>query len=121
LMIFDYSLAGFRQLERLFSQFIWGLSEEGRTKRPLIAWDKITQPKLEGGLELHSLREQSQLLKIRNVSKLIKNCEAEWVWMASDIISRSLNTGANRKETRGWSVPEFLLLDPPTKPPSKTL
>jgi hypothetical protein len=121
LMLFNHSKDGFRQLERLSSQFVWGKSEEGRFKTPLVAWNKITQSKCQGGLGLHPLMEQAQLLKFWNVSKLMEGQDRDWIAMARDLIRRSLNTGPNRLETKEWLLQEFLLFDPEVSIQSKTL
>jgi hypothetical protein len=86
-----------------------------------MAWDKIRRPKVEGGLDLHPLREQARLLKICNVTKLMLNKDTEWVWMSQDLIRRSLNTGADKRETKVWSTQEFLLLNPKIAVHSRTL
>jgi hypothetical protein len=121
LVLFDYSKDGFRGLEKQSREFIWGLSAEGRAKVSLIVWEKIIKPKIHGGLDLHPLREQAILLKIRNVSKIMADGATEWIWMAKDLIRRGLKSGENKMETTKWSAQEFLLLNPKVSIASKTL
>jgi hypothetical protein len=100
LILFNYIKEGFRQLERISSQFVWATSAEGRAKKSLIAWSKILQPKEQGGLGLHPLMEQAKLLKIQNVSRLLDGWESKWSLMASDLIKQAQSTRTNRKETK---------------------
>lgn len=43
---------GFRGLEQICREFLWGPRESGQTKVPLVTWTMLSRPTLEGGLGL---------------------------------------------------------------------
>ncbi|KAL3685163.1 hypothetical protein R1sor_003185 [Riccia sorocarpa] len=51
-MILGLTQKGYKSLDRLCWQFIWGKTKEGTHRKPLIAWEKLCKEKAEGGLEV---------------------------------------------------------------------
>jgi hypothetical protein len=48
LMLLDFTADGYRELESVCRKFLWGYQEGGQAKAPLVAWEKICQPRSEG-------------------------------------------------------------------------
>lgn len=69
-MVFEHSIAHFKELEAICKWFLWGTNEDGNARKPLIAWDKITQGKEGGGLGILPFVEQAGLLKLRHIFEL---------------------------------------------------
>lgn len=44
----------FKWLESMHREFLWGPNEQGNPKVPLVAWETISKPMFEGGLEILS-------------------------------------------------------------------
>jgi hypothetical protein len=121
LMVLDYTQTGFRKLESLSRKFLWGSIEDGGAKLSLVAWDRLIQPKLAGGLEFFSFESQGQLLKLRNISKPLEFYDSKWVWFTEKVIRKGLRTRPLKQILRDWTPVEFLLLMPKIKCSSKTV
>jgi hypothetical protein len=115
LAILDFTQDGFKSLEAICRGFLWGFTEDGHAKVPLIAWHKLTRQKREGGLGLLDFRDQAQVLKLCHVSTLLGGHQSEWTWMVRAAIQQGLRRGPLKRETRNWLVEEYLLLLPPIK------
>jgi hypothetical protein len=113
LVLLEFTQEGFRRLEAIFRAFLWGYTEDGQSKVPLMAWHKLTRPKSEGGLGLLNFSKQAQALKLRHISKILEGHQSEWTWMVRDDICTGLRRGPLKQETKHWLVEEFLLLLPP--------
>lgn len=65
---------------------------------PLVSWDTISQPVLEGGLGVLSFLKHSQLLKLHYASQLVESEPIAWVMMAEDMIRMELRHGPFKRE-----------------------
>ncbi|KAL2624044.1 hypothetical protein R1flu_008289 [Riccia fluitans] len=54
-----------KEIVRLFKEFLWGFSPEGRPKLSLVAWRKICLPTTFGGLGIADLPKQSRAFLIK--------------------------------------------------------
>lgn len=110
LMALDMNQDGFRCLERVCREFVWGLGEQGNPRAPLVAWAIIVHPTTEGGLVIMSFQEHALLLKLRCATQLIIGSPTTWVEMARILIWDSLRSGSRKKERKTWTPSEALLL-----------
>lgn len=110
LMVLSITTAGFDKMEQISRNFMWGSNKIGTHKKALIPWECITQDKGKGGLGIPPLKEHAQALKMRHTIKLLTNQDIDWVRMVQELTSCSLRTGPNKKEQKGWSIAEALLL-----------
>lgn len=78
-MLLDLTQDGFKTLETMYREFLWGLGSEGNPRIPLITWENVTNPKLMGGLGLTNFQTHAKALKIRSISKLFEYYDSEWV------------------------------------------
>ena len=46
-------------IENILRNFLWNGGKQSRKKLPLVSWEKISKPLLEGGLQLRDLRTQN--------------------------------------------------------------
>ncbi|KAL3675746.1 hypothetical protein R1sor_025694 [Riccia sorocarpa] len=74
--------AGIDGLETLCRHFLWGWNDQENPKVSLVAWERITQRKEDGGLGWTSLREKAMALQVRNIIKVITESNAEWTKLA---------------------------------------
>lgn len=65
LIALDMNQDGFKLLEGMCREFVWGLGEQGNPRVPLIAWDIVVQPAALGGLSITSFQKHALLLKLR--------------------------------------------------------
>jgi hypothetical protein len=121
LMVFDYTQTGLRALESISCKFLWGASEDGGDKLPLVAWERLTRPKTAGGLDFYTFKSQGKLLKLCNISKMLADYQSEWVWFANEFIKKGLRTGQQKQFLKFWNPAEYLLLLPEIKISSKTV
>lgn len=68
LMALAMNLDGFKLLEGLCREFIWGPGENGNPRVPLVSWDTIAQLAAVGGLSFTRFKEHAALLKMRCVT-----------------------------------------------------
>ena len=119
LMLLEFTAEGYRELEAVCRRFLWGYSVGGQSKAPLVAWEKICQPKSEGGLGLTEFRTQAMIFKLRFVARILDKHQADWVYMVKAEIKAGLRKGRFKKELKHWSVAEYVLLRPPAHFTSK--
>ncbi|KAL3699847.1 hypothetical protein R1sor_017869 [Riccia sorocarpa] len=84
-------------------------------KASLIAWERITQRKADGGLGWMPLVVKARALMIKNMIKLMSDSSAEWIALARSLILRTLRSGRYQRERRQWQVQDALMLIPMTK------
>ncbi|KAL3689655.1 hypothetical protein R1sor_015964 [Riccia sorocarpa] len=60
----------------------WGWNEEDNPKSALIAWERIAQPKSNGGLGWTRFKEMSDALNVRLVSRILEKEDVEWIHLA---------------------------------------
>lgn len=66
-------------INRLLKDFLWGFSMDGSNRKfPLIAWDKIMQPRKKGGLGFKDYYTHSHALLSKWISKALDNPSIEW-------------------------------------------
>lgn len=72
---------GFKLLEGLCREFVWGPGKHGDPKVPLISWDTMTKPASEGGLSITSFQDHVVLLKLQCAMQLVIGAETtRWLW-----------------------------------------
>ncbi|KAL3687387.1 hypothetical protein R1sor_013696 [Riccia sorocarpa] len=98
LMSIGFCKDGLEELERLCRNFLWGWNEEGNPKHALIAWERITQENVNGGLGWMSFRNISDALNVRLVSLILEGGDTEWIHLARSFILRTLRRGSYQRE-----------------------
>jgi hypothetical protein len=121
LMLLDFTDAGYKELEAVYRQFMWGTQSGGQAKVPLVAWSRICQPYAEGGLGMLDFKTQAQVFKLQFFAGILGMHNADWVHLACAEMRASLKKGVLKKETKFWMVSEYLLLQPPVKFTSKII
>lgn len=114
-MVLSLNHDGYKELEKICRIYLWGTNEEGNPKKAIIAWEEITRPKGEGGMEIRPFKKQAKALKMRNVAQLIKGHQTEWMAIPRWSIQQSLKIEGKKKERKHWEVVDALLLDPDIK------
>jgi hypothetical protein len=99
---------------------LWGATDDGSNKVPLVAWDHTTNSKLEGGLDFDSFEAQGRLLKLQNISKLLGGYHLEWVWIMEEFIWKGLRIGPLKHLFKDWTIAKIVLLMPQITLSSKT-
>ncbi|KAL3698517.1 hypothetical protein R1sor_012593 [Riccia sorocarpa] len=111
-MTLGLSTNGYKKLERICWQFLWGKNGEGGHKKSLVSWNRICREKEEGGLGICTFRTQAQTLKMRLISRILEGDNAEWTGVAKELIEMEFN---RKKINRGKerTAQEILLLENP--------
>ncbi|KAL3699850.1 hypothetical protein R1sor_017872 [Riccia sorocarpa] len=99
---------GLTRINRTVRQFLWGTAESGKSKTPLIAWDKLHLPKYSGGLGWTELHTRMRAHLAFNALRLFQreNEGANWMRLAHSILKQHLSQGPRST----WSTQEVLLL-----------
>ncbi|KAL3679416.1 hypothetical protein R1sor_022372 [Riccia sorocarpa] len=63
---------GLEGLETLCRQFLWGWADQDTPKASLVAWERISQTKQDGGLGWTSLLDKAQALQVKNLVKVMR-------------------------------------------------
>lgn len=94
LMSMSLNLQGFDELESVSREFLWGENKEGEFRKLLlVAWKDTALGKAEGGLGFVDLHSISLVLKMRWVSCILEEDTSNWVLLAKESFSRSLDSG----------------------------
>ncbi|KAL3675669.1 hypothetical protein R1sor_025617 [Riccia sorocarpa] len=68
--------------------------------------------KQSGGMQILSLADHANAVKIRQVASILEGDQTAWTHLARAFLLRSLSTGRRRAEMRRWTAEEALLLGP---------
>lgn len=113
-MAYSFLKDGFKKLEGICRDFLWGYTPEGMPKKALVAWEDVTYPKEEGGMGIIAFQSHATTLKMCWISKILTHNDLQWVQLAHQIITRSFKTPSCRSRY-SWTPQEMLLLDPELK------
>ncbi|KAL3698494.1 hypothetical protein R1sor_012570 [Riccia sorocarpa] len=97
-------------LEKICRDFFWGVTSEGKPRKPLIAWARLVRPKDQGGLGLMTFESRYRALQMRHVCDLLEEREVEWVPIARRVIQIKLRIGPSKCERSQWHWGDSLLL-----------
>ncbi|KAL3686920.1 hypothetical protein R1sor_013229 [Riccia sorocarpa] len=100
---------GIQELERISRQFLWGWSDEDRSKKSLMACEVFSKPKLEGGLGWGRLESKAQAHMLKNLLKLMSANRDIWTEILEQIILTKVKHGHHAREIKLWSAQEIML------------
>ncbi|KAL3677035.1 hypothetical protein R1sor_026983 [Riccia sorocarpa] len=103
------------KMETVSREFLWGKNREGKPKIPLIAWEKMQQTKICGGLGLTSFLATSRALRAKLCLRIFQYPQLTWVRAAGNIIKHQLQSGSWLRDRREWTLRELLLVAPPKR------
>ncbi|KAL3694615.1 hypothetical protein R1sor_008266 [Riccia sorocarpa] len=109
LMTVGLSKLGMKQLQKSTREFLWGESQPGRKRKPLIAWETFEKRKLDGGLGWPPLTAMADAFTLTNVIKMLTGAEEEWVQMANQMIVKAMLASSRTWEFKTWTPTEILL------------
>lgn len=66
------------QIRRMCCDFLWGFNTSGRRKTVLVAWEKLTRSKTQGGLSIKDTKIQSTSLLARWANKALAQPDSDW-------------------------------------------
>ncbi|KAL3699430.1 hypothetical protein R1sor_017452 [Riccia sorocarpa] len=69
-----------KTIEGMCRDLLWGVSDQGKPKKALISWKRLTRPKSMGGLGILSFESRSNALQMRHAVDILNGEEIEWVW-----------------------------------------
>lgn len=67
---------GFKELERISREFLWGKNENGDFRNVLATWDDLALSKAKGGVGIKDLHNLSLILKMRWCGWLLTDNQA---------------------------------------------
>lgn len=77
LMALSLNQQGYKKLKKACTILLWGWNENGKENKALIAWEEITWPRAEWGLDSQPFRQQSHALKMQHISQIIEGQDRE--------------------------------------------
>ncbi|KAL3679920.1 hypothetical protein R1sor_022876 [Riccia sorocarpa] len=101
---------GYKLLESMCRDFIWGKTAGGKTRRPLVVWDSITKPTKEGGLQIKPFQVVADTMKLKYIGRLLGGEDADWANIIKFFIRTAMTRSAHGQERRWWTPEEGLLL-----------
>lgn len=110
LMTISLNTQGFKELEGISRDLLWGMNELGDLKKPLVAWADTTLYKVEGGVGIENLHSTSLTFKMRWCTRLCTDEDSAWVLLAQVGISRSLDSSFHRHLRCRWTIAKAFLL-----------
>ncbi|KAL3700210.1 hypothetical protein R1sor_018232 [Riccia sorocarpa] len=110
MVISSLTQKGYKKLDRLCWNFLWGRNREGMFRKPLVAWERICRDKSEGGLGICTFKDQAMTLKMRLITRLLEDDDCCWRETANALIVADFKTKkSNRERERG--AKEIILLE----------
>ncbi|KAL3676769.1 hypothetical protein R1sor_026717 [Riccia sorocarpa] len=83
-----------KQLHRLFANFLWGHSDQGKPKVHLVPWDLIARTVRQGGLGLVSMEITNKACFARAALHfLLAADQQQWMLVTEDTLSSTTNPG----------------------------
>ncbi|KAL3688034.1 hypothetical protein R1sor_014343 [Riccia sorocarpa] len=67
------------ELEGVCRDFLWGVNQDGKKKKPLVAWKELQKPKTAGGYDIGSFADLSAALKLKNLLKIFQSTPDCWM------------------------------------------
>ncbi|KAL3683001.1 hypothetical protein R1sor_001023 [Riccia sorocarpa] len=108
LMAVGLSKKAMAALEAITRDFLWGRNPNGKTKKPLIAWEILTRRKQKGGLGWTPMELTAEALLLKNFVKILQNQNNDWVLIAQALIRDTLRNSKNTKEVKSWDASQAL-------------
>ncbi|KAL3697803.1 hypothetical protein R1sor_011879 [Riccia sorocarpa] len=99
-----------KKLEGVCRAFLWGVTEEGKPKKPLIAWKRLTRAKLQGGVGLLSFNCRALALQMRHLTGILEGSTAEWAMIVRRMLRVKMLTGTQVGEKSKWEGEDVLFL-----------
>lgn len=113
MMYMRLSKTAAHKLQQLFKDLLWGFAKNGRCKMPLIAWERITRPKKQGGLDIRLSYFQGVALLARWASHIISNPTFEWTTLFLTIILAFKWCHSRTLRRNGYTLKDKLLFGQP--------
>ncbi|KAL3684703.1 hypothetical protein R1sor_002725 [Riccia sorocarpa] len=95
--------------------YLEGWTDQDNPNVSLVAWERITQSRSDGGLGWTALKIKPRCCRLKNMVKLMSESNAEWMMLARSLILRTLRSGGYQRERQQWRVSDALLLTSLTK------
>jgi hypothetical protein len=67
------------QIDKYRRHYLWNGGDINGREASLVAWKKVTRPKMKGGLGVIKLRVQNEALLLKNLHKLFNKADLLWV------------------------------------------
>ncbi|KAL3690974.1 hypothetical protein R1sor_004625 [Riccia sorocarpa] len=99
-----------KRLESLCRDFVWCVTDEGRPKKAIVAWRRLAQEKLRGGVGIRPFADRAQALQMRHACSILEGKDVEWVRIARRIMLTKLHIGPQKRERSGWDCSDAMLL-----------
>ncbi|KAL3682470.1 hypothetical protein R1sor_000492 [Riccia sorocarpa] len=112
-----HAKADSKRLENLCRDFVWGVTDEGRPKKAIVAWRRLAQEKARGGVGIRLFAERAQALQMRHACSILEGKDVEWVRIARRIMLTKLRIGPQKRERSGWDCSDAMLLLPAWRMP----
>ncbi|KAL3692702.1 hypothetical protein R1sor_006353 [Riccia sorocarpa] len=87
---------GIEDLERLCKQFLWGWNEQGNAKKTLVAWERVSQTKRNGGLGWIPFKDRAKAMHIKLLTSLLHDGGSEWTQLAKNLSSERYETDVTK-------------------------
>ncbi|KAL3689242.1 hypothetical protein R1sor_015551 [Riccia sorocarpa] len=110
ILVVGCSLDESKKLEKTCREFLWGITGEGRVKKALVSWKKLTRPLQQGGLGILTFHSRSRALLMRYATAILEDKEVEWVWICKRWIRYKLISGTHTRDRKLWSCSDAMLL-----------
>lgn len=102
-----------KKITALSHDFLWGYNPMGGRRIPLIAWERLSLPKVEGGLRMRVFRSHSDSLLSQWFTRALDEPSSEWAQLfgANLCLASWMNPCVIRRN--GYSDSDLLLLANP--------
>lgn len=101
--IFPWPKESISKLEGLLRAFFWQGKNKVKGGQCLVAWDRVKQPRRNGGLGVRDLQAHNQAMMCKFVAKVIQTTDIPcFQWFALQYCKDSLPHGVSSRDTALW-------------------
>ncbi|KAL3701937.1 hypothetical protein R1sor_019959 [Riccia sorocarpa] len=105
------------RMEAECRKFLWGKSDRGSDRVPLIAWKEIMKDKGDGGLAATSFLLQGKAMRLKHFLKVFTEEEEDWIRALKALLQHAAAKRQGGKVRRHWSPITILLTKCPKRIP----
>lgn len=94
----------------ILKDFLWGFNDAGGRETPLVAWKRISAPRVEGGLGIKKILVHSQTQLCKWVLASLKALDLEWTTLFYENLKKTTWENGIAIRQAGYTMEDRIML-----------